>query len=299
VGLLNNQKKANIIMVIVTFFWGLSYVFMKMGLDSLQVFNIIFLRFILAFIIAGILFYKQLLKVKMKTLISSFKLATLLFGVFASVTYGVSMTSASKAGFLVSLTVIFVPLFNTIFVKRLPSWPICAGLVLTMTGIGLLTLKHSFSINPGDLLCIVCAVFYASHIILTGKLTKDDDSLALGIFQLGFVGLLALIFSLIFEKPSLPSTINAWVAILGLGIFCSAIGFVCQTLAQKYTTPLHIGLIFALEPIFAALSAVIFLREIFTVRDLIGCSITILGILIAQMDWKVLFKPKLEKSIES
>jgi drug/metabolite transporter (DMT)-like permease len=295
---LGYQKKANLMMVIVTVFWGLSYVFMKMGLSSLQTFNIISLRFLLAFFIAGILFYNRLLHVRLRTVISSFKLGILLFGVFTFVTYGVSMTSASKAGFLVSLTVIFVPLINSIFVKHLPAWQICVGLVLTLTGIGLLTLEQSFSINPGDLLCMIGALFYASHIILTGKLTKDDDSLILGIFQLGFVGVLALICSFIFETPTLPSTLNAWVAILGLGILCSAVGFICQTLAQKYTTPVHMGLIFALEPIFAAFSAVLFLGDLFTKKDVIGCCIAILGIFLAQLDLNMLFKPKLEKSIE-
>lgn len=76
--------------------------FMKLGLGSLQAFNIVWLRFLLAFLIAGILFYKRLMLVTKKVIISSFMLGTLLFGVFTFVTFGVSMTSASNAGFLVS-----------------------------------------------------------------------------------------------------------------------------------------------------------------------------------------------------
>ncbi|ALC85173.1 multidrug transporter [Bacillus sp. FJAT-22090] len=278
------QTKANIMMVVVNIFWGLSYVFMKMGLMSLQTFNIISLRFLIAFLIAGILFYKRLMKVTKQAFISSFMLGAVLFGVFTFITFGVSKTTASNAGFLVSLTVIFVPLINCILIKRLPSCQLLVGLVFTLTGIGLLTLKQPFSINIGDLLCIIGAFCYAIHIILTGKLTKQDDPMTLGILQLGFAGLMGLICSVILENPSLPFTLNSWIAILGLGILCSAVGFICQSIAQKYTTPTHIGLIFALEPIFAALFAVLFIGELFILSDVIGCCIVILGIFIAQID---------------
>lgn len=292
---MGQQTMANLLLTVINAFWGLSYVFMKLGLGSLQAFNIVGLRFLLAFFIAGILFYKRLMLVTKKVIISSFMLGALLFGVFTFVTYGVSMTSASNAGFLVSLTVIFVPLINCLLVRRLPSKQIFIGLIFILIGISLLTIKHSLTINQGDLLCIIGALLYAAFIILTGKLTKEDDPLTLGILQLGVAGTLAMICSVLFENPSLPSTLNSWIAILGLRILCSAFGFIGQTIAQKYTTPTHTGLIFALEPIFAALFAVLFLTEVFTLKDIVSCSIVIMGILIAQIDMKSLAKIKIKR----
>ncbi|QCR31914.1 DMT family transporter [Lysinibacillus sp. SGAir0095] len=287
---MSQQTLANMLLIVINAFWGLSYVFMKLGLGSLQAFNIVGLRFLLAFLIAGILFYKCLMLVTRKVMISSLMLGTVLFGVFTFVTFGVSMTSASNAGFLVSLTVIFVPLINCLLVRRLPTWQIFIGLIFILTGIGLLTLKQSLTINLGDLLCIVGALLYAIFIILTGKLTKEDDPLTLGILQLGVAGVLAMICSVLFENPSLPSTSKSWIAILGLGILCSAVGFIGQTIAQKYTSSTHTGLIFALEPIFAAMFAVIFLKEVFMLKDIISCSIVILGIVIAQVNMEALSK---------
>lgn len=286
------QSRANMVLVVVNIFWGLSYVFMKMGLDSLQTFNIITLRCLIAFFIAGIFLYKHLIQVNIRTMIDSAMLGILLFLVFTFVTFGVSMTSASNAGFLVSLTVIFVPLIHSVLIKRLPPWPIRIGVVVTLTGIGLLTLKHSFHMNPGDLLCISAALCYAIHILLTGKATRNANSVTLGIFQLGFAGILGLICSFLFETPSLPSTGRAWIAILGLGILCSAIGFVCQAITQKYTTPTNTGLIFSTEPVFAALFAFLMLGDVFTFRDIVGAAVVILGILIAQIDKNVLSKIK-------
>ncbi|ALC82684.1 MULTISPECIES: DMT family transporter [Bacillus] len=286
------QARANMVLVVVNIFWGLSYVFMKMGLSSLQTFNIIALRCLIAFFIAGIILYKHLIQVNVRTMIDSAMLGILLFLVFTFVTYGVSMTSASNAGFLVSMTVIFVPVVHSVLIKRLPPWPIRIGVVVTLTGIGLLTLKHSFRINPGDLLCISAAFCYAIHILLTGKATRHANSVTLGIFQLGFAGILGLICSFLFETPSLPSTGQAWIAILGLGILCSAIGFVAQAVTQKYTTPSNTGLIFSTEPVFAALFAFLMLGDVFTLRDVVGSAIVILGILIAQIDKNLFSKIK-------
>jgi len=278
------RTRANMMMIGVNVFWGMSYVFMKMGLSSLGSFTIIALRCLIAFFIAGLFFYKPLRQITRKTIGSSAILGFLLFSVFSFVTFGVSMTSASNAGFLVSLTVIFVPLLNCFLVKKLPSWPIGLGIITTLTGIGVLTLKHSFHMNAGDLLCIGTALCYAIHITLTGTFTKNENPIALGILQLGFAGLFALTCSFLFEHPSIPTTLSSWIAILGLGVLCSAIGFICQAIAQRYTTPTHTGLIFATEPIFAALFAVLFLHELFTLKELIGSVIVVAGILIAQLD---------------
>lgn len=101
-----------------------------------------------------------------------------------------------------------------------------------------------------------------------------------------------MIFSFSFEDFSLPFTTNTLIAILGLGILCSAVGFIFQTLAQKYTTATHTGLIFSLEPIFAAIFAVLILNESFTLKDMFGCSIVLLGLLIAQVNIESVSKYK-------
>ncbi|MFD0824894.1 DMT family transporter [Neobacillus sp. M.A.Huq-85] len=280
------QSKANFMLLIVTIFWGSSYLFMKMGLTVIPEFTLIALRFGIAFILAGILFYRRILNAGFKTVKYSFYLGSILFLVFASITFGIKTTTASNAGFLVSLTVIFVPLLLAIFLKRMPEKRILFGVTFALIGIGFLTLHHQFIISFGDFLCIMGALFYAIHIIVTGKLTKDVDSIALGILQLGFAGVWGLLFSLIVEKPQLPRTTESWVAVLGLGIFCSAFGFVVQTIAQKYTTPTHTGLFFSMEPLFAAFFAFAFAGEMLTAKGYLGAFLVLLGVLTAEIDVK-------------
>ncbi|PGZ06168.1 EamA family transporter, partial [Bacillus thuringiensis] len=95
----------------------------------------------------------------------------------------------SNAGFLLCLTVIFIPILSAIFLKHIPEKKVIVGIILTIIGIGLLTLTSEFKIGNGDIFCILSALFYAIHVIITGSVTKHVNSIALGVIQLGFVGL--------------------------------------------------------------------------------------------------------------
>ncbi|KQL44282.1 multidrug transporter [Brevibacillus choshinensis] len=277
------QVKADLAMLLVTLFWGSSYLFMQMGLTDLETFNLIGIRFGIAFIIAALFFHKRIIRINRKTLLHALILGAILFGVFATVTEGVKTTTASQAGFLVSLTVIFVPLLS-ILLKNKPETRVFFGAGLALIGIGLLTLTDHFQISQGDALCIGTALFYATHIIVTGKLAPQSDAIQLGVYQLGFAALFGLIFSIFTEAPRLPHTPKAWLAVLVLSILCSAIGFVVQTVAQQHTTPTHTGLIFSLEPVFAALFAFMLNGETLTVRGYIGAALVLLSVLIAEID---------------
>ena len=282
------QVKADLMMVMVTMFWGASYLFMKMGLHSISEFNLIALRFGIAFLIAALVFYRRLLNIDGKTIKYGFLLGSLLFFCTSAVVIGLNTTSVSNAGFLFSLAVIFVPLLIALFSRKKPEKRVMISVCISITGIGLLTLNQTFHINPGDFLCILGALFYALHIILTGKVTKNTDAISIGVIQLGFAGAWGLLFSLLVEKPQLPSNIESWSAILALSILCSAVGFIGQTVAQKHTTPTRTGLIFSLEPVFAAFFAFIFVGEVFTNKGYVGAVLVLLGVLAAEINFKKL-----------
>ncbi|WP_379148579.1 DMT family transporter [Paenibacillus sp. sgz500992] len=275
--------KAELMLIVVTMFWGSSYIFMKMGLDTLGEFNLIALRFGLAFVLAAILFHKRLRRIDLRTLKYGALLGFLLLVVFTCITFGLKTTTTSNAGFLVALTVIFVPLIDVLVFRKRVAPPQIFGAVLAISGIGLLTLNSSLHVQPGDLLCILSAVFYAVQILVTGKAVKTCDSLNIGILQLGFAGGYALVLSAVFETPSLPSSMPGWIAILALGILCSACGFILQPVAQKYTTPTRTGLIFSLEPVFAAFFGFWFAGEQLSMQGYTGAALVLLGIVASEL----------------
>ena len=278
------QLRANILMVVVTMFWGLSYTFMVMGLESLEVFNIVALRSLIAFLIAGIIFYKKIINTNRKTLLYAMIQGFLLVFVVGLPMFGVQTTSASNAGFLVSLTVVLVPIITSILDRKLPSRTISIAVICTMIGISILTLNTTLSFQIGDLFCLLTALCYSIYIILNGKFTNSVDSISFGIYQMAFAGIFGGIFCLLFELPQLPTTTSSIIAVLGLAILCSAIGFIGQAYSQQYTSATHTGLIFSLEPIFAALFAVIFLGEDLTTRLIIGGLLIFGGNVIAQIN---------------
>ncbi len=287
---LSLQGKANLLMVIVTMFWGLSYTFMVMGLDVLEAYNVVALRCLIAFFIAGLIFLPKMLRINKKTLIYASIQGSLLFTLFALSLFGLKTTSASNAGFILSLTVVLVPIFSSLIEKRLPSRAVSFAIVCTMVGITVLTMKESLTFQTGDILMAIAAVCYSIYLILNSKFTKSVESISYGVYQLGVAGVFGAIFTLLFETPQLPSTNLGWVAVLGLGVICTAFCFIAQAVVQQYTSPTHTGLIFSLEPIFAAIFAIIFLGEGLTTQLLIGGAFILIGNFVAQLEQFTMLK---------
>ncbi|MDT3425332.1 drug/metabolite transporter (DMT)-like permease [Paenibacillus forsythiae] len=285
-----NSLKADLIMLFVTLCWGSSYLFMKMGLDSVQAFNLIALRFGLAFMLASIICARRLRQnMSLKLLLHSFTLGLLLLAVFLSIALGLKTTTTSNAGFLVSLTVVFVPLISAVIFRNKVRKRTGLSIIIAITGIAFLTLQLPLTMTRGDLLCIAAAFFYAIHIIVASFASRRFDTLSLGILQLGFTGLFGLILSILFETPTLPRTSAGWLAILMLSIFCS-LGFVLQIMAQKYSSPARTGLIFSLEPVFAALFGFWFAQEILGVRGYIGALLVLLSIVLSLRQSEPIFQ---------
>jgi len=277
------SRRADVQMLLATVIWGSSYLFMKSGLASMQELNLIALRFGIAFVAAGLLFHRRLRSVDRGTLLAGGVLGTALFAAFVFITYGVQQTTASQAGFLISLAVIFVPILTTVLRRRLPDKRLSVSIVVAVAGLGLLTLQHEMSLHLGDLLCIIAALVYAIYILLAGKYTPRHDPLTLGIVQLGVAALLGTVATFLFETPQLPDTPESWASILGLGVLCSGLGYILQTFAQRHASPTRTSLIFSLEPLFAAAFAFIFQGESLTLQGYCGAALMLAGVLITEV----------------
>ncbi|QDR79481.1 DMT family transporter [Sporomusa termitida] len=275
------SRKADLLIATVSIAWGTSYLLMKFGLNGVEPFNLITLRFGIAFVTTLLLFFPRVIKADMQAIGYSALIGLILFSVFTALMFGLATTTVSSAGFLTSTTVIFVPILQALITRKIPKPPIMAGVLVIVAGIGLLTIGDTFEIKSGSILCLLGAILYAVHIIVTNYCAHKTDTLQLGILQLGFAAVYGLIFSFIFETPTLPATTAEWTAVLGLALVCSAFGFVVQPIAQKFTTPERTGVLFALEPVFSALFGFIFLQEILQLQGYIGAMLVLAGVFIA------------------
>ncbi|UPO90196.1 DMT family transporter [Niallia sp. Man26] len=293
------QKKANLILATVSMGWGTSYIFMKLLADTVSPMTMVSLRFGIAFIVMALLFSKRIFPIDRKTLKNSMITGLLLLGIFMFLSIGMKSTTASTAGFLTSTTVILVPVLQAIINRKWPSTKITLGVIIVSIGLSLLSLGDDFALSAGALYCLAGALFYAVHIIVTNRFIKVADPLKLGVYQLGFAAIYAAISGIfLFGNLTLPQAGMDWLAILGLALICSAYGFVMQPIAQKHTTPEMTGFLFALEPIFAAVFAFVFLQENIGLQGYVGALLVLCGVLTASMNTDKIGKAKRKQQVE-
>lgn len=285
---MSQQRKADLALVLVTLFWGVSYYLVDLCLAELQPMNLNAFRFLLAFVVLGAIFWKKLRHISRATLRYSVIIGALLVGVYAGATYGVKYTSISNTGFICALPVVFTPLLDFFFNRRRPDKKLSIALIMCTVGLALLTLNEQFRPASGDLICLVCAVCYAADMLVTEKAVAQPevDALTLGVCQLGVAGVLMLLVSLLLEQPHLPRTPEIWGAAVFLGLFCSGIAFVIQSVAQQYTSASHVGVIFTLEPVFSGIVAHVWAGETLLPRGYVGAALMLLSLLVMEVDWR-------------
>lgn len=295
---MSKQVKADGILVLVTLCWGVSYLLVDMSLTDVDPFTLNAFRFLGAFAVAAAFSWKRLRSVNKTTLKYSLLVGFALFFVYIGTTFGVKYTTLSNAGFLCALTVVFTPILNWLFFRKMPDRKLSLVVVICFAGIALMTLGDDFSINmanlKGDLLCIMCAVCYAMDLIFTEKaVAKEEvDAYQLGVFQLGVTGVLNLLMSFIAEEPHFPGSAEVWGAVLFLSLFCTGVAFILQPIAQQYTTASHVGVIFTLEPVFAAIVAFFFAGEVLSPKAYLGAALMLASILLMETDLKKFSKKK-------
>lgn len=291
--------KADAMLVLVTLFWGISYLLIDISLTAMEPFTLNAYRFLIAFLMSIIFAFPKLKNVNRTTLKYSALLGGVLVFVYMGATFGVLYTSLSNTGFLNALTVVLTPLFGFLFLHQMTSKKLILVVFMAICGIALLTLTESLTPKFGDLVCIIGAVAYAIDLLITGEAVKKEEvnAFQLGVFQLGFAGIFMLILSFAIENPVLPHTSKIWISVLVLAIFCTGMAFIVQALAQQYTSAAHVGVIFALEPVFAGVAAYLFAGEILTPQAYFGASLLVSSLFVMEINFKKLFgkRQKLEE----
>ncbi len=281
-----NRRQAELLMASVSLAWGSSYLLMKIGLDGIGPYNLIALRFGIAFFAMSLVFLPRYRQLSVSTLAKGVFMGIILFLIFYGMVNGVNHTTASTAGFLTSTTVVMVPVLECLLKRTLPSKTMVISILLSIAGLFLLTAKDGIVLDTGAAYCLTGAFFYAVYIMVFARLARGNDTLLTSIIQLGIASLIGAVFMTFYETPSLPATSAQWGAIIGLGLVCSAYGFVVQPIAQRYTTPEKIGLIFSLEPVFSALLSWLFLHEILGLKGYLGAFLIFVAVIFTELSRK-------------
>ncbi|MCM1127875.1 MAG: DMT family transporter [Lachnospiraceae bacterium] len=229
------------------------------------------IRFSLAFILLSLVFHKKLQKLNRQTILHGAILGGLFFLVMIFEAAALTTTDTSTTSFLENTAIIFVPIIKAILCQKMPSRSSIFSVLLAISGVALLTLSGSqFHLTKGELLCIAAAIFYACAIIATDHFSHIGDSILLGIFEIGFLGLFALCGSFVSGSFTIPVSMKEYASLAVLVIICSGFGFTLQPMAQSHMSTERAGLFCALNPAFASLLGIFILHEHFTMQRLIG-----------------------------
>lgn len=198
---------------------------------------------------------------------------------------GLRLTTASKAGFITGMSVVMVPAISALWLRRAPSKMVLAGIAIAAIGLALLSLEGPSAVRIGDLLILGCAVCFAFHIVLVGRLAPALDYRVFATAQAIPVALLSAIGALT-EHPG-PAIAAAgpgiWAAVVFMALTGSAGALLVQSWAQRFTTASHTGLMFTFEPVAAALLAHVILGEVLAGRQALGAGLILAGIVLAEL----------------
>ena len=298
---MNTQTKNSLLLLLCSFIWGTAFVAQSAG-SGMGAYSFLAGRSWLAvLVLIPTVFAFDAVRKKQgqpygwpkekserKTLLAAgLVCGTLLFAASAAQQIGITINpSTAKAGFLTALYVVLVPVCGLFFKRKvnLPTW---IAVVLSVVALYLLCIKGSFTLAPGDLLILVCAVCFAVHILVIDHFTATVDGVKLSCLQFLFAGIISSVCMFLFEDVDFAAIWGCILPLLYVGIFSCGVGYTLQILAQKGSNPTVVTILLSLESVFAVIAGAIILKQQMSVREYIGCAVMFAAVILAQIQFPV------------
>lgn len=274
---------AEIVFVLVVSIWGITFVFSKNALQVIGPFAYNTLRMSLGALTLAVLVNRNWRKVDMSYFWPSILTGLILFVSYASQAYGQQFTTASKAGFLTGTNVVYVPILSAILLRRVPSYTAVTGVVLAFIGLFLLSVEvGSLSFAPGDIWVALSGMGWALYIIILARYSPRLEVMAYASLHVLVAALLSGMFWLLIEPLTVPvSSAALWIGVVSTGFLIIGLGTGVQTWVTRLASPTRVGLIAAMEPVFAAVAGW-WIGEAITVQVIAGGALILAGMLVAE-----------------
>jgi drug/metabolite transporter (DMT)-like permease len=271
--------------------WGTTFFIVKDALSGIDPVVMVGYRFLLAGLML-LVFLKATGRPVMQGLGRALFLSVILWLLYISQTIGLRYTTASNSGFITGLFVMFVPLFLRTIFKRKPKLMEVVASAVSLMGLWVLTGGMS-DINIGDVLTLVAAMTYALHVLYSDKYMKADvDPYMISCQQFLIVGILSVITGFAFDLPFSIQTVSVGLTVVFLALLPTLSAFVIQMVAQRFTSPLKVSLIFAFEPVFAAAFAWTLGGEDFVWRRATGGLLIFLALILSGLQLPIRKRPE-------
>lgn len=281
--MLSSSRKAELSLLLMTLIWGTTFPIVKTALNFSSPFVFLSLRFGLAALAIWLIFSKRISFEDKGVLKAGVVIGIFLFLGFAFQTMGLKITAASKSAFITGLFVIMVPPLSYVILKEKPRIFSLVGLVLAISGLWLMTRPKGSEFNLGDLFTFFCAVSFSLQVIFVQIYTQKFNFATLTFIQILVTVLLSIPAMLVFETPKLVYHPYLILAILICAIFATAVALFIQNRMQKDTTAVKASLIYAMEPVFAAVFSFLLLGEVLGWSGILGGGLILSGMLSSEL----------------
>jgi drug/metabolite transporter (DMT)-like permease len=288
---MTSRNRAELFLLFATFIWGGTFVIIKLALNDISPIFFVAIRFFTASSIFLLLLYKTVFPVSRSAFKKGMILGVLLLIGFIVQTIGLTITTASKSGFITGMLVVFTPLFQVAIEKRIPKIGNIIGVVCVAIGLYFLTSPQGSEFNLGDFLTLCCAIVYALYIIYLDLCSEENISVLI-FLQLAVVGVGATLYAFFFEEIRITITTPVTIAFLYTTFLATMLTTFIQTKYQKETTPTRAAVIFSLEPVVAAISAYYIIGDKLGIFGVFGGALIVAGFIISETSdsWKIFEK---------
>lgn len=286
------------LLTLCAFIWGFAFVAQSSVTDTLSAFAFCGMRFVLSFAgLAIVAIIYDIFNKKYHYNASPWSMPTIIGGAMCGIALyfamlcqqlGIAYTSVGKTSFITAMYIVFVPIVG-IAARQKPTAFSIPAILIAVVGFYFMCITEDFKLTMGDALVLMCAVMYSMQILLIGLYVKISDPIRLTLVQFATAAVLGVIGMAITGFPTGLAIKNSIVEILYLGLMSGAIGFTLQTTGQKSVEPTVATLIMSMESVIGLVGGVIFLHQVPTAREILGCMIVLFAVVLAQFETKKTF----------
>jgi drug/metabolite transporter (DMT)-like permease len=265
----------------VTASWGSTFFMIKDLLERMPTLDFLAVRFTIAALVMFALAHRSVLGLSRETLRRAVVVGAI-YGVAQILqTAGLAHTAASVSGFITGMYVVCTPLLASLLLGTRITGLTWAAVALATAGLGVLTLD-GFSVGYGEALTLVAAMLYALHIVALGAWSTARDALGMSVVQLVVIAAVCLVATAP-DGVVLPDTGRDWAAVIYMALVAGALALIAQTWAQSQLSPTRTAIVMSMEPVFAALFAVLLGGEEVGVRMLVGGAMVLAAMLVVEL----------------
>ncbi len=279
------MTRADVVLLFVCAVWGTTFALMRDMMRVLHPFELMALRFTIATVLLTAVHWRRWGPPRRQWVVDGLWLGAWLAAGYLTQVIGLQFVTASRSAFITSMSIAIVPFVAFLLLRTRPVVGEAVGVLLAVGGLVLFSADADFRVRPGELWTLGCAAAFAVQIVLTSILAKRNPAIPLTVMQMATAAVAG--WALVAARGGLSVAARdiPWGTLLYLSIVATALILVLQTWALARTSSVKAGVLYATEPVFAALFAAAFFSERMTPRELMGGALILGGVIVSEL-WR-------------